>query len=271
MTTARSRFAFFKFSPPAPDDPLVASALELLDSGRPKEQVISELITTGDLRLSEAEAVVDHAAAYQKSVKKGQGQRAYAKGIAFALIGIVALLAMWLIGYYGGRLLLASLGMAAVGAGYAVYGLCRALVNAEAGEARKKLAVGLSVGLALTLALGAAGAFTLFVQPPSPLVFDPPADSYIVLALDGTDEGLGGDTTFHGSLTNTHSEMVIKDVWVRVNVYSGMSQYAYRTYTPDTIPSQINPGETWDFTVADNLRLGSIRYDMDAQWKWKRP
>ena len=271
MTSARSRFAFFKFTPPDPSDPLVAAALELLDSGQPRDQVISGLIANGELRTAEAEAAVDQALAYKRSVKKSQGQRAYTKGIAFALVGVGALLVMWFIGAYGGRLLLGSLAMMAVGAGYAVYGLCRALVNAETGGERRKLGWGLSAGLAFTVALGAAGAFTLFVQPPSPLVVDPPDESYIVMALEGSDEGLGEDTTFQGSLTNTHYEMAIKDVWVRVNVYSGVSRYAYRTYTPESIPSRIGPGETWDFTVVDNLRLRSIRYDMDAQWEWTNP
>ena len=88
MTLSRSRFSFLKSSPNPPDNPQVAEAYEHLESGQQQEQVISELILAG-MKPSEAEAILEEAIVFQRSVRKRRGQRTYVKGIAFTLIGIL--------------------------------------------------------------------------------------------------------------------------------------------------------------------------------------
>ena len=166
-------------------------------------------------------------------------------------------------------MLLVSVGMVVAGLGYAIYGLYHTLVNAETRELRKKLAWRLGAGIVLTVAFGTA--FALAVDMPRALTMDVPDSSYIRLIVDGSDEGVEGDTTFRGKVVNTHPEWSIQDVRIDLDIYSYGTSVPYRTYHPQTTPLRIGPGETGEFLVADNLRLGTIRYHAAAEWEWEPP
>ena len=286
MNSSRRTFRLFKFRPDPPDNPKVAETFEQLESGLQQGQVTSNLILAG-MHPSEAEAIVEEASAFGRSLRKQKGIRTYIKGILFALLGFGAILVMWYLGSYGGRLLLASAAMIAAGSGYAVYGLRRTIANTEIGESRKKLAWGLPSGIALiAIAMALTYSQTVGSSLQSDLAAseEVPDNSYIsfeVYPLETDSDGnLTGEPVLEGHFENAHAEWSIQHVGVAVKLYAWSdygilrqpSPISFKTLYITPTPARIGPGEKGHFSVTDPYGIpAAARYEADAEWEWVPP